>query len=175
MWCVTCCLWRHLILSLYAYILLTIVVNSWLTKNELLLRNQLIPTTGMCGSVLNLIVKHTFIAKYAALANSYSCNLLWYFPPNMYLVFWVPTILFWYGLQILKFLGLHAVKGWMDICLHVVENLALLFFGLLLWAWKISCTTKSCKFFSPKKKKNKKKKGLLCKFLKTNFILLYDL
>lgn len=43
-------------------------------------------------------------------------------------------------------LGLHAVKGWMDIYLHVVENLALLFFGLLLRGWKISCTTKSCKF-----------------------------
>lgn len=52
----------------------------------------------------------------------------------------VETI-FWF------YLGIHAVKGWMAIYLHVLESLVLLFSGLLLKAWRILWTTKSCTFF----------------------------
>lgn len=50
-WCLRCFLLHRLILSLYAYILLTIAVNSWQTKSELKLRSRSIPSTGLCSKL----------------------------------------------------------------------------------------------------------------------------
>lgn len=63
--CLRCSLLHLLILSLCAYILLTIAVNNWQTKSVLSLRNKLIPNTGLCSNSLDLLLaleqQRTFI------------------------------------------------------------------------------------------------------------------